>query len=64
MQQIISFLEGKKTYITAALFAIFNFGVALGWWTPDNHIITLIDGLLASLGLSFLRMGVTKSGVQ
>ncbi len=61
MQPILTFLNGKKTYIVAALFGIFNFGVAMQWWTPDNSLVTTIDSLLGALGLSFLRAGVTKS---
>ncbi len=61
MQAILDFLSGKKTYIVAGLFAIFNFGVAMGYWTPDNSLVTTIDSLLGALGLSFLRAGVTKS---
>jgi len=64
MQNILNWLNGKKTYITAFLFGVFNFGVAMGWWTPDNQLITTVDALLGSLGLAFLRSGVTKSSPQ
>ena len=60
MAAILAFLNGKKTYITAFLFALFNFGIAIGWWTPDNQIIYLINTLLASVGFGFLRAAVTK----
>jgi hypothetical protein len=61
MSKILEFLQGKKTYITATLFAVFNFGVAIGWWAPDNQIILLVNSLLAALGFGFLRAGVNKS---
>lgn len=62
MQNLINFLNGKKTYITAILFGVFNVGVAVGWWTPDNQLIIAINSLFATFGFAFLRAGVTKSG--
>lgn len=59
---MFEWLNGKKTYITAALFAVFNFGIAMGWWMADNEVITLINSLLAAIGFGFMRAGVTKSG--
>jgi hypothetical protein len=50
--------------ITAILTAIFDIGVAAGWWTLDNQIVLAVNGLLAAFGLTFLRLGVTKSGPQ
>jgi len=61
MQGIIEFLQGKKTYITALLFGVFNFGAAVGWWTPDSTIWITINTILGMLGFGFLRAGVTKS---
>ena len=61
MQSILNFLNGKKTYITAILFAVFNLGVTLGWWTVDDVTIKAVDTLLAALGFGFLRAGVKKS---
>ena len=62
MQSIINFFSGKKTYITAILFAIFNLGLALGYWEADNQIIITVNTLLGAFGFSFLRAGVKKSG--
>jgi len=62
MQSIINFFSGKKTYITAILFAIFNLGLALGYWEADNQIIVTVNSLLGAFGFSFLRAGVKKSG--
>ena len=63
MAKILAFLNGKKTYIVAVLFGVFNVGLAMGWWAADNQMITLVDSVLGTLGLSFLRAGVTKSGI-
>jgi len=63
MQKILEFLNGKKTYITAALFAIFNFGQEVGWWAFDNQVWQIANYVLGALGLAFLRAGVTKAGV-
>lgn len=60
MAQVLKFLEGKRTYITALLLAVANFGVALGWW--DWSQANVANGILASFGLAFLRMGVDKAG--
>ncbi len=62
MENLINFLNGKKTYITALLFAVFNLGVVLNWWTADNQVVLAVNTLLGSLGFAFLRAGVTKSG--
>jgi hypothetical protein len=62
MNKLLESLSGKKTYITAVLAAIFNLGLAFGWWTADNQVIIAINGLLAAFGFGFLRAGVTKSG--
>lgn len=60
MGSVIKFLEGKKTIICAILLGICNVGVAMGWWTWENASVA--NGILASFGLAFLRMGVDKAG--
>ena len=60
MKELLAFLEGKKTYITAILFGVFNFGYAMGWWALDNEIWIAINSLLAMFGLGFLRAGIKK----
>ena len=62
MKAIINFFSGRKTYITAILFAVFNLGLALGYWEADNQVIVTINTLLGAFGFSFLRAGITKSG--
>jgi len=58
---IIAFLDGKKTYIVAILFGVFNVGVALGWWTADSTVIQAINVVLGSFGFGFMRAGIKKS---
>ena len=60
MSSILEFLKGKKTYITAVLFGVYNVGIELAWWTPDDSIVVLVNGLLASFGFGFLRAGIKK----
>ncbi len=51
-------LDGKKTYITAAVLGLASFALAMGWLDREQYEI--IAGLLGSLGLAALRSGVTK----
>jgi hypothetical protein len=52
-------LDGKKTYITAAVAALASFALAMGWLSQGQYEVVL--GLLGSLGLAALRAGVAKS---
>lgn len=56
MQQLLSLLEGKKTYIVALLAAGYIFGGTLNWWPVDERILTL----LGFGGLASLRSAVKK----
>jgi hypothetical protein len=51
-------LEGKKTYITAAVLALTSFALAMGWLSKEQYQV--IVGLLGSLGLAALRSGVSR----
>jgi hypothetical protein len=51
-------LEGKKTYITAAVLALTSFALAMGWLSKEQYQV--IVGLLGSLGLAALRSGVAR----
>lgn len=62
MQAILDWLSGRKAYIIAGLTAIFNFGIAVGWWLPDNAIWDAVNYILAALFGMALRAGVSKSG--
>lgn len=59
--KILAFLDGRKTYIVAALFAIFNFGVETNLWVVDNTVWQIINYVLGALGLAFLRAAVAKN---
>lgn len=58
--KILNLLSGYKTYIIAVLIGIFNFGVAVGWWTPDSQLWTTLNVILGAFGLGFLRAAVSK----
>jgi hypothetical protein len=60
MENLLNWLSGRKTYITAFLFALFNFGASVGWWTPDSSVWEGINYLLGALGFGFLRSGMKK----
>lgn len=62
MGSLFEWLNGKKTYLTTLIFAVFNLGVGLGWWTVDNSVWVTANTLLGALGFGFLRAGVEKSG--
>jgi hypothetical protein len=55
-------LSGKKTYLVAAIGIVMTGLLGLGYITQAQY--DTIMGILASLGLAFLRAGVTKSGPQ
>jgi hypothetical protein len=56
MQSILIFLNGKKTYIIAAIAAVTAAAQALGYEMPDW--IYAVEG---ALGLGALRVAVTKT---
>jgi hypothetical protein len=55
-------LQGKKTYLVAAVMAALAFARGLEWLTPEQF--ETLMGLAGSIGLMALRAGVTKSGPQ
>lgn len=62
LADILAWLDGKKTYITIFITALFNLGVGLSWWTPDNQIVIFVNTILGAFGFGFLRAGIAKSG--
>ena len=58
--KILEFLKGKRSYITAFLFAVFNFGIAVGFWAFDNQIWILVNTILGALGFGFMRAGISN----
>jgi hypothetical protein len=64
MNNLMNLIDGKKTYITTFIMALFNFLKAMGWIDIDQEQITSINALLGAAMVIFLRMGVKKSGNQ
>lgn len=60
MGKFLSSLSGYRTYIVAVLLGIANTSVALGWLNWEQ--VSIANGILAPLGLAFLRAGVDKAG--
>lgn len=58
MSKVLDFLAGKKTYIVAFVMAAVNFGVAVGWISPEH--LEQINYVLVALGLGAIRAGVAK----
>lgn len=57
MEKVLDFLNGKKTYIVAAVIAITAGVQALGYTVPEWVYV-----LESALGLGAVRVGITKSG--
>ena len=55
MENITSWLEGKKTYIVALVLAVLGAYTAMGHIVPDEVYV-----ILSALGLGTLRAGVDK----
>lgn len=52
-------LNGKKTYILAAIMALGAFARGLGWLEQDQF--ELLISLAGSLGLATLRAGISRA---
>lgn len=57
MDALMTWLDGKKTYLTALVILICGVLAGFGITVPEY-----VWGALAAIGLGFLRVGVTKSG--
>ena len=55
-------LDGKKTYIFAALIALATFAKTIGW--IDDNTYQALMALFGAGGLAALRAGVKKSGPE
>jgi len=53
----MKFLQGKKTYLVAALAVGLNFAVYMNWITIDQ--LTQINAVLGFLGIATIRAGIT-----
>jgi len=56
----MTWFEGKKTYVLAAIMALINFVCVMGWFCFTAQQLIALDGFLGALGLVFLRSGVAK----
>lgn len=56
--KLLTFLDGKKTYIVAIVIAVLNLAVAFGWISPEN--LEQINVILVALGLGAIRAGINK----
>ena len=55
----MKYLQGKKTYIIAAIAVALNFAVYMNWLTVEQ--LNAVNSVLAGLGLAALRAGVNKN---
>ena len=63
MNDLITWLEGKKTYIAAVLGAALNIAIIFGWLGElSAEQIIAIEGLIAAVLGSTLRAGISKQG--
>jgi hypothetical protein len=53
--KILTFLQGKKTYIVAVAIAVLGCAEAMGWFSVPEWVWPIAGGL----GLTTLRAGVT-----
>jgi hypothetical protein len=53
---LLSKLEGKRTYIVAAVVAVLNLAVAMNWVSPAH--LAQVNTVLGALGLAALRASV------
>jgi len=58
MNKVLSYLQGKKTYIIIIVAIVFNTLVQLGY--VDASYVEYVNIVLAALGLGALRAGVSK----
>lgn len=58
MNKILTYLQGKKTYIIIIVAIVFNTLVQLGY--VDANYVEYVNIVLAALGLGALRAGVSK----
>lgn len=56
MQNPLTALAGKRTYIVAVVMAVLNLAVAFGWISPDH--LSQINVVLGALGLGALRAAI------
>lgn len=52
------YLEGKKTYLVGAAFAVVNVLINFNVITISNKTILVVNGILTALGLTALRLAI------
>jgi hypothetical protein len=57
MDKALEFISGKKTYLVTAAGIVYLVACQFTGKTPDESIL----GIFGFLGVSFLRMGVSKT---
>jgi len=60
MNNLIVFLQGKKSYIVAVIMAIFTLGKVFGWINTTAEQDTAIYGVLATLFGVSLKAGIDR----
>ena len=58
VEQVLTWLRGKKTYVMIAVDAIDQVGIAQGWW-EESKLRAIAEFVLT---VGFLRAGVQNSG--
>ncbi len=56
MQDALKLLEGRKTYLIAALAFVYLFGGDQGWWAVNSSLLSM----MGFGGLASLRAGIKK----
>ncbi len=64
MDAIQAWLQGKKVYILLVVAAVFNIGVAAGFWLPDSQLWELVNMVFGFLGIGAFRSAVSKAEVK
>jgi len=59
MGNIITFLQGKKTYLLSAIAIL---GAIIGYADNQLTLLQFIEAVMVALGMSSIRAGITKSG--
>ena len=62
MKDLITYLEGKKTYIAAIVGAAMNVAIIFGWFGAlTAEQIIAIEGLIAAVLGTTIRAGIKKA---
>jgi len=56
----MSWFDGKRTYILAAIMALVNFVCVMGWFCFTAQQLIAFDGMLLAITLIFMRSSVAR----